>query len=230
MLSRCLNTVSWAACILKRYYLYPTFKFVMLITQLLAGRMLRAEYKCHGAGCQRATAERVKYIFTGARGWNASAMFSAIVSVSFPPTLSTLGSEFVCLFYVCGAECECAPALPRWRGLRTGRFWPLTDWLTGAILQGNGSLSHAPSFLIPLDSFFRREDRTWERRAGPLARPCGTVSGFYLTSFPIRNSSAVKPARSALHSELIKPQNITFSTNNFIDDSVRIRKKIRYII
>lgn len=107
MLSRCLNTVSWAACILKRYYLYPTFKFVMLITQLLAGRMLRAEYKCHGAGCQRATAERVKYIFTGARGWNASAMFSAIVSVSFPPTLSTLGSEFVCLFYVCGAECEC---------------------------------------------------------------------------------------------------------------------------
>lgn len=82
----------------------------MLITQLLAGRMLQAEYKCHGAGCQHATAERVKYIFTGARGWNASAMFSAIVSVSFPPTLSTLGSEFVCLFfffYVCVADCEC---------------------------------------------------------------------------------------------------------------------------
>lgn len=72
--------------------------------------MLQAEYKCHGAGCQSATAERVKYIFKGARGWNASAMFSAIVSVSFPPSLSTLGSEFVCLFYVCVAEWECVSA------------------------------------------------------------------------------------------------------------------------
>lgn len=87
--------------------------------------MLQAEYKCHGAGCQHATAERVKYIFTGARGWNASAMFSAIVSVSFPPTLSTLGSEFVCLFFffftyvwlIASAFLQGAPALPRWLGL-----------------------------------------------------------------------------------------------------------------
>lgn len=169
MLSRCLNTVSWAACILKRYYLYPTFKFVMLITQLLAGRMLRAEYKCHGAMCQRATAEKVKYIFTGARGWNTSAMFSAIVSLSFPPTLSTLGSVIVCLFYICVAEPE--SAFPRRTCFTTLARVLTSHWLEQDV-QNCREMFYPSS--KPLDSVFRQKNI-----AGSFARLRGTVSGLF---------------------------------------------------